>query len=214
MSDNTNQILKKFGFSIDEEKKSLNIPEHQIIALPNGKQYTFKTLPLMKISDLINSFYGQSDVGQSEGSHDASQLDISNDASQPDTSNDDDNGMDRTGNKITFHTTIDEKFLEFLIDYTKYVEIYGLPVFPQEKILMATVLESAIGLPLYELFVKHFNYKYQRSDLAVKQYIKIFGHMLECSAMFVSNSLISLFAVAHAILIKHLPSSEFIIIDD
>lgn len=186
---NRNTILKKFGFAITEEKKAQNVPEFQIVELKNGKRYTFKTIPLMKTSALIEGMYHSED-------------------------NQTENKLDDEKNMFVLPGIIDEKFMEFLLDYVEYVDQNGLPVFSQDKVIAATVLEAAIGPKLYELFIKHFGYKFQRSDLAVKQYLNIFGHMLTCSTIIISNSLITLFAIAHAIIIKHLPSSEFIIMDE
>lgn len=182
---NIDNILKSFGFDIAEEEKKSNIPEYVILEIKNNKRYTFKTLPLMKISDLINGmFENKSDIHIPED------------------------------NLVSVPDLLDEKFMEFLLDYVTYVENNGLPIFNKDKIIAATVIENAIGIKLYELFVKHFKYKFQRSDLAVKQYLSIFGHMLECSTAIISNSLIEIFVIAHKIIIQHLPSSEFIIIDE
>lgn len=115
---------------------------------------------------------------------------------------------------INMPPIIDHKFMDFLVDYCVYVEKHGEPAFNQAEIISATVLEHAVPKEIYELFVKHFDYKFRRSDLAVKEYLDTFGHMLECSTAIVANSLITLFAIAHKIIIQRLPSAEFIIMDD
>jgi hypothetical protein len=147
----------------------------------------------MKVSELINGLY---DDRQYAGIRSDQKNDQTND------------------NIITMPEVIDEKFMEFLLDYVTHVEQNGLPVFNQEKIIAATVLENAVGYKIYELFVKHFKYKFQRSDLAVKQHLAVFGRMLECSTAIIANSLITLFAIAHKIIIQHLPSAEFIMVDE
>lgn len=117
-------------------------------------------------------------------------------------------------NKIEMPDIINDKFMVFLLDYTDYVSKYGVPVYNTEKVIAATTLENAIGRNLYLIFAKHLEYKFMRSDLAVKQYLNIFGYFLECSTALVSDQLITLFAIAHKIILQHLPGSEFISVDD
>ena len=101
--------------------------------------------------------------------------------------------------------------MDFLLDYTLYVEKNKVPVFNTEKIYHATTLENATDPLINELFMKHFDYNFMRSDMAVIKYLNIFGHFLECSSAIVSEQLITLFAIAHKIIIQHLPSAEFIV---
>jgi hypothetical protein len=172
-------ILKSFGFDNDlDEKKQKDLPEYLKITISNGKEYSLKTIPLMKISEYVNNICSQEKFDNSP---------------------------------LEMPHMVDEKFMNFLIDYTDYVDKYNIPVFNEEKIIAATVLEAATNSKINELFVKNFNYRFMRSDLAVHQFLDLFGHMLECSAAIISNSLITIFAIAHKIIIQHLPSSEFII---
>ena len=112
-------------------------------------------------------------------------------------------------NRFELPSVVDYKFMMFLLDYSEYIDRSGVPLYNVEKIKAATTLENAINSEIYSLFVKHFNYKFLRSDLAVKQYLNIFGHFLECSTAIVSDKLITLFAIAHKIIIQHLPEGNF-----
>jgi len=124
------------------------------------------------------------------------------------------NSDEKTGDElITLPPLIDIKFMLFLVDYVNFIEKNGIPVYQVKAIEAATTLENAIGPQLYGLFEKHFNYKFMRSDLSVKNYLEIFGHFLKCATLIISDPLITLFAIAHKIIIQHLPSSEFIITD-
>lgn len=118
-------------------------------------------------------------------------------------------------NPVELPDGIDEKYMMFLIDYVNFIgQNKGVPEYDIKKIETATTLENAVGSVLHKLFEKHFNYKFMRSDVAVKHYLKIFGHFLKCSTIIISEPLITLFAIAHKIIIQHLPSSEFIIVDE
>ncbi len=110
---------------------------------------------------------------------------------------------------------IDEKYMMFLADYSNSVEMNnGIPKYDEEIIKIATTLENAIGPLFYRLFEKHFNYKFMRSDVAVKHFLDIFGHFLECSTIIISEPLIELFSITHKIIIQHLASADYIIPDD
>ena len=116
---------------------------------------------------------------------------------------------------IDLPEAINDKFMGFLIDYADFIEENkGIPIYSIKKIESATPLENAVGMRLHGLFEKHFNYKFVRSDIAVKQYLSIFGYFLKCSTVIISEPLITLFAIAHKIILQHLPSSEFIIVED
>lgn len=176
------QILKEFGFQI-EEKKVNKLPAEIILVIKTGQHYTFKTIVINKISTLISNMVEH-----------------------------------MTDEKtINLPDLIDEKYMGFLVDYANFIEHQNqmeIPVYIVKKIESATTLENAIGSVLHKLFEKHFNYKFIRSDLAVKQYLKIFGYFLKASTVIISEPLITLFAIAHKIILQHLPSSEFIIIDE
>jgi hypothetical protein len=178
------QILKNFGFDVQTENKKSNKPETVTLIIKTGQHYRFKTDGICKISALIASSFSENDV-QTE-----------------------------PVDKIEVPEIINDKFMVFLLDYAEYICKHGIPVYNTDKIRSATTLENAIGSNLYLLFVKHFDYKFMRSDLAVKQYLNIFGYFLECSSTLVADSLITLFAIAHKIIIQHLPGSEFIAVDD
>ncbi len=118
-------------------------------------------------------------------------------------------------NVIILPDIIDHKFVDFLVDYANFVEQNnGIPSYTIKQIEVATTLENAIGPILYKLFEKHFNYKFVRSDIAVKQYLSVFGHFLKCANAIIAEPLITIFAIAHKIILQHLPSSEFIIINE
>lgn len=111
--------------------------------------------------------------------------------------------------EIELPPLIDAKFMLFLVDYANFIEKNGsIPIYQDKHIQSAHTLEIAIGEELYQLFVKHFNYKFMRSDIAVKTYFTQFGYFLSCSAALISQPLIQLFCIAHKIILQHLPSSE------
>ncbi len=112
---------------------------------------------------------------------------------------------------IKLPSIIDKQFIDFLLDYAILVEKKGIPVFELSKIQEATVFEHIFSNELISIFVKHFDYKYMRSDIAFKQYLPIFGKFLNCSSAIISESLINIFSIAHKIIIQHLPSTAFII---
>lgn len=175
------QILKEFGFVI-EEKKVTKLPEEIILVIKTGQHYTFKTAVISKISALI--------LNMAE------------------------NALDKKS--ITLPDIIDEKYMGFLVDYADFIEQnkMEIPVYNIKKIESTTTLENAVGTALNKLFEKHFNYKFVRSDVAVKQYLKIFGYFLRASNVIISGPLMTLFAIAHKIILQHLPSSEFVILDE
>jgi len=167
-----------------EEKKEVKLPSDITLVIKSGQHYTIKTNIINKISALIANMIETNDHNNST---------------------------------ITLPDIIDEKYMAFLIDYVEFIEHQNqteVPVYNVKKIESATTLENAIGAPLHKLFEKHFNYKFVRSDLAVKQYLKIFGYFLKASNVIISEPLMTLFAIAHKIILQHLPSSEFIIIDE
>ena len=174
-----NNILKSFGFEVEEEEKKSIIPENIFIEV-GEKKYSINAIAAMKVSELINN--------KLKSNND---LNISDDV-------------------VQLPLIVNEKFMDFLEDYVKYVERKGIPTFIRDNIIKATVLEAAIGVELYELFVKNFNYRFQRSDIAVKEYLNTFCRMLECSSAIISDSLKSIFCIAIKIIIQHLPSAEFI----
>lgn len=174
-----NNILKNFGFEVEEEEKKSTIPENIFIEV-GEKKYSVNAIAAMKVSELINN-----------------KLKNNND-------------LNIVDDVVQLPSIINVKFMDFLEDYIMYVERKGVPKFDEEEIIKATILEIAIGPELYELFVKNFNYRFLRSDIAVREYLDIFCRMLECSSAMISISLISIFCIAIKIIIQHLPSAEFI----
>jgi len=184
MSNLNSQILKSFGFEVPEAEAKSSKPTMITLIIKTGQHYRFKTPVICKISAYISSMFAE------------------------------EKKYNETDDKVELPSIIDEKFMLFLLDYADYIEKHGVPAYNTEKIKAATTLENAVGTALHVLFIQHFDYKFMRSDLAVKQYLNIFGHFLECSTAIVADPLIALFAIAHKIIIQHLPGSEFIIIDD
>ena len=183
----TDDILKSFGFEIDNTVIESKIPEACIIQITSGTEYKFNTETIRNISAMVNNFFNSENVGC--------------------INSENDNGS------FIFHKIVDEKYMEFLVDFCDYVKKNKLPIFVKESIRQATTLENAIGKELYKLFEKHFNYKFIRSDCAVKEYLDTFDHFLNCSNFIVSDILIELFAIAISQIIRHLPSAEYILTD-
>jgi hypothetical protein len=163
-----------------EEDEKKSTIPENIFIEVGEKKYSLNSIAAMKISELINN-----------------KLKCNND-------------LNITDDIMQMPAPINEKFMDFLDDYVKYVERKGIPTFVRDNIIKATVLEAAIGDELHALFVKNFNYKFQRSDIAVKEYLNTFCRMLECSSAIISDSLKSIFCIAIKIIIQHLPSAEFI----
>jgi hypothetical protein len=174
--DETDSILKKFGFDIDE-KSNYKTPDLIALEIKSGKQYLVKTVYMMQISEFINHLY------------------------EPAKKN--------IETIVKLPSVIDEKYMDFLTDYLLLVE-RGIPALDSNVIKNATTLKAALGESLFELFVKHFEYVDERSDIAVKKYLQPFGYFLKCSASIIANPLITTFIVAHKCIIQHLPSSSFL----
>lgn len=169
----SSEILKSFGFQVEEKKEET--PDKIIFLITKaGEHFPFKLSAIKKVSlYVVEVFDGQ------------------------------------LISEIELPPIIDTKFMLFLVDYVNYVEKLGnVPVYQDKHIQWAHTLEIAVGEELYQLFVKHFNYKFMRSDLAVKTYFVQFGHFLRCSTALISQPLMQLFCIAHKIILQHLPSSE------